>query len=87
MAGKITRLNDPANPYSQKPTKLTAERSAASAREMKAKAPADTGYSHRAPNPNPVSSAGKNIVQRLNDSHGGGARKRAIDSLIDKASK
>lgn len=87
MAGKITRLNDPANPYSQKPTKLTAERSAASAREMKAKAPAATEYTHRAPNPNPTSSAGKNIVERLNRSNGGGARTRTIDSLIDKASK
>ena len=80
MAGKINRLNDPANPYSQKPTKLTADRSAASARDMKARAPADTGYTHRAPNPNPVSSSKP-------DSPYMEARKRAIDSAVDKASK
>ena len=85
MAGKITRLGDPANPYTTKPTKLTAERSAADAAAVRAKAPAaDPGYSYKAPNPHATR---KNIVERANETYGGGARKRAIDAIVDKATK
>ena len=38
MAGKITRLGDPANPYTKKPTKLTADRAASDAAAMRARA-------------------------------------------------
>jgi hypothetical protein len=85
MAGKITRLNDPANPYGGKATKLTAERSAADAAKMRARPQVDTGYSHKAPNPMP--GRAKNIVERANEKYGGGARVRALDAAIDKASK
>lgn len=85
MAGKITRLGDPANPYTTKPTKLTAERSAADAAAVRARAPKEEQYSHKAPNP--MGGRQKNIVERANETYGGGARKRTLDSIIDKASK
>ena len=85
MAGKITRLGDPANPYTTKPTKLTAERSAADAASMRSRAPKDEPYSHKAPNP--MGGRPKNIVERANEAYGGGARKRAIDAAVDKATK
>ena len=86
MAGKITRLGDPANPYTTKPTKLTAERSAADAAAVRARAPKQEEYSYKAPNPRPAPAA-KNIVERANEKYGGGARKRAIDAAVDKATK
>ena len=85
MAGKITRLGDPANPYTTKPTKLTAERSAADAAAVRARAPKDEPYSHKAPNP--MGGRAKNIVERANEAYGGGAWKRAMDARIDKETK
>lgn len=85
MAGKITRLGDPANPYTTKPTKLTAERSAADAAAVRARAPKEEPYSYKAPNPHATEK--KNIVERANEKYGGGARKRAIDAAVDKATK
>lgn len=81
MAGpRITRLGDPANPYTQKktptaaptPAQQTANR-AASRRVVAPAAPVAP------PKPKPKASG---LLQRVNEQHGGGARKRVLDAAI-----
>lgn len=76
---KITRLNDPANPYNQKkvptgrPQDKPKPRPAAAASR---KVTVTTG---------PAKSKVNSFMQGLNDQYGGGARKRALDAQIDAA--
>lgn len=73
---KITRLNDPANPYNQKkiPTGRPQDKP-----KPRAAAPAPR---QAAPAAKPK---GSSLMQGLNDKYGGGARARAIDSVVDAA--
>lgn len=83
MAGpKITRLGDPANPYSGKRTPTAAPTPAQQAINRAnsqkvapvVRTPAPKTPAKRVP-----------IMQQLNDQYGGGARKRAIDAAVDAA--
>lgn len=72
MAKKITRLGDPANPYSGKRTPSS------QAVKPKPRAPAAPAKKP----PTVTAPKGKGLIKDLNDKIGGGARKRAIDAAV-----
>lgn len=72
---KITRLNDPANPYGKKKVPTGREQDKPKPQKAVAAAPAA-----RKPTKPPVK---RGLIADLNDKYGGGARKRAIDAAIE----
>lgn len=71
--GKITRLNDPANPYGKK--KVPTGRAADKPKPAAAAPVAKKAVAAPAPK--------KGLIPTLNDKYGGGARKRKIDADIE----
>lgn len=78
MKPKITKLNDPANPYSTSPTPIAAPSADQQARNRAASQKAAAEALKRKPKtPLPVSS----LMQQLNDQYMG-ARHRAIENGV-----
>lgn len=81
MAGpKITRLNDPANPYGGKRTPTAAPTpKQAAANKARSQTPAPMPKATPAP-----AKRTPTIIGALNNEIGGGARKRALDAAIER---
>lgn len=82
---KITRYGDPKNPYTKKPM-TAAQARAANARNGVRDEPAKPKSSDKKPEKKTLYDRarehGKRTIQRINDSHGGGARMRAIEKKL-----
>lgn len=91
MPAKITRLGDPANPYTKK--KVTAAEAAQSKKlsDMTTpKRPKPAAKNSSTPKPSLMDrakKAGSAQIKDLNNRYGGGARKRAIDDAIEGRTK
>lgn len=85
MAGpKITRLNDPANPYNVKRTPTAAPTpQQAAANRARSQTPAPMPKPAPAAKPAPK----QTLLGKLNHDIGGGARKRALDAAIEGMAK
>lgn len=79
--GKITRLGDPANPYTAGKVTRTGPHNRPP--PQTAKAP---GRAAPAPVAKPtITERAQGLLRKANEEYGGGARKRAIDNAVDKA--
>ena len=72
---KITRLNDPANPYGQKKSPT--------GRPQDKPKPAPATVTVRKTTVTPAAKPKAGLIPRLNQQYGGGARVRAIDAMVE----